>query len=64
MTSEIVTHEHGEDAEQDDTIADATRETNVAPVMLPGRHQTTYGDANRLSQPLHGVVAEEQGGDA
>ncbi len=34
------------------TIKDATRETNVAPIMFTRVIATISNDANRLSQPL------------
>ena len=54
MTSEIVTQmKTAKTASRTTTITDATRETNVAPVMLTRVIATISSDANRLSQPLH-----------
>ena len=53
MTSEIVTTmKTAKTPSRTTTITDATRETNVAPIMLTSVIATISSDANRLSQPL------------
>ena len=56
MTSLIVTTMKTENTpSRTTTIRDATRETNVAPIMLIRVIPTITTDANTLSQPLHAL---------